>query len=94
MNTVHKKIEIVGTSGASIDDAIESAIRCASATLRDLEWFEVDEIRGRIADGGVHQYQVTLKVGFRLDEREVDSAAGASLARSTIVAEPHHRPVS
>lgn len=64
---VHKKIEIVGTSGESLEKAIEGAIRKASASVRSLEWFEVDEIRGRIQGDSVDQYQVTLRVGFRLD---------------------------
>jgi flavin-binding protein dodecin len=59
--------EIVGTSEIGIDDAISSAIARASETLRGLDWFEVTEMRGHIADGAVAHIQVTLKVGFRLD---------------------------
>jgi flavin-binding protein dodecin len=59
--------EIVGTSEIGIDDAISSAIARASETLRGLDWFEVTEMRGHIADGAVAHVQVTLKVGFRLD---------------------------
>lgn len=59
--------EIVGSSTESIDDAIRGAIGRASKTLHNLDWFEVTDMRGRIADGRIAQYQVTLKVGFRLE---------------------------
>ncbi|WP_214370380.1 dodecin [Pseudonocardia sp. H11422] len=62
--------EIVGTSAGSVDDAIANAVRRASRTLRNLDWFEVVEVRGAISDGEVGQYQVTMKVGFRLEDRE------------------------
>lgn len=64
---VYKIIEIVGTSSKGADDAIETAITKAGKTLHNMDWFEVKEIRGRIADGKVGHYQVKLKVGFRLD---------------------------
>ena len=63
---VYKKTEIVGSSKTSIEDAIEQAIARASSTLNNLDWFEVTETRGHIVDGKVSHYQVTLKVGFRL----------------------------
>ena len=66
-NHVYKMIEIVGSSDKSSDDAIETAIAKASKTLHNLDWFEVQEIRGKIASGKVGHYQVKLKVGFRLD---------------------------
>lgn len=62
----YKKIELVGVSEESTDDAIRNAIARASETLRGLDWFEVVETRGTIQDGGVNQFQVTLKVGFRI----------------------------
>ncbi|NHN79238.1 dodecin family protein [Azotobacter chroococcum] len=62
----YKKIEIVGSSRSSIEDAISNALAEASKTLDYLEWFEVAEIRGHIENGAVGHYQVTLKVGFRL----------------------------
>ena len=65
---VYRKTEIVGTSTAGIDDAINNAIARASTTLRNLDWFEMTEVRGHIEDGAVAHYQVTLKVGFRLDD--------------------------
>ncbi len=63
--------EIVGTSTESVHDAIRNGVRRASQTLRHLDWFEVVEVRGAIQDGEVGQYQITMKVGFRLeDEKE------------------------
>lgn len=60
--------EIVGTSPESLDDAIRNGVRRASRTLRNLDWFQVIEVRGAIAEGEIAHYQVTMKVGFRLDE--------------------------
>lgn len=65
---VYKLVELVGTSEKSIDDAIERAISCAGKSLRHLGWFEVTDTRGQIVDGKVGHYQVTLKVGFSLEE--------------------------
>jgi dodecin len=67
-NHVYRVTEIVGTSEAGIDDAIQNGISRASQTLRDLDWFEVTEIRGHLDDGAIKHYQVGLKVGFRLEE--------------------------
>jgi len=64
---VYKKTEIVGSSKTSIEDAIEKALSRASSTLKNVDWFEVTETRGHVVDGKVGHYQVTLKVGFRLD---------------------------
>jgi hypothetical protein len=64
---VYKKIEVVGSSKKSIEDAIDNAIAAASKSLNHLDWFEVKELRGDIQDGTVGYYQVTLKVGFRLN---------------------------
>jgi flavin-binding protein dodecin len=61
--------EIVGSSAEGIDDAIKGAISRASKTLHNLDWFEVTGMRGRIEDDGRCHFQVTVKVGFRLDER-------------------------
>lgn len=60
--------EVVGTAPGSIEDAVANAIATASRTLRNLDWFEVREIRGAIGDGQVAEYQVTLKLGFRYDD--------------------------
>ena len=64
---VYKMIEVVGSSSKGTDDAIEQAIAKASESLHNLDWFEVLETRGHITDGKVAHYQVTVKVGFRLD---------------------------
>jgi dodecin len=64
---VYKLVEMVGTSDESFEKAVGSGIERASHTLRNIDWFEVIELRGRVADGKVAQYQVTMKVGFRLD---------------------------
>jgi dodecin len=67
-DNVYSVSEIVGSSSAGIDDAIKGAIDRASKTLHNLDWFEVSGIRGRIEDSGRCHFQVTLKVGFRLDD--------------------------
>jgi dodecin len=67
-DNIYSVSEIVGSSTNGLDDAIRSAISRASKTLHNLDWFEVNGIRGRIEDGGRCHFQVTLKVGFRLDE--------------------------
>jgi flavin-binding protein dodecin len=68
-NNVYAVSEIVGSSPDTIEDAIESALSRARKTLRNLDWFEVTELRGHLApDGTVEHYQVTLKLGFRMEE--------------------------
>ena len=62
----YKLIELVGVSDSSIEEAIQNAISRANQTLRNLDWFEVVEARGLIKEGKVDQFQVKLKVGFRL----------------------------
>jgi flavin-binding protein dodecin len=69
-NRTYVMNEIVGTSTESVHEAIRNGIARASATLRNLDWFEVVEVRGDIMDGQVGHYQVTMKVGFRLEEKE------------------------
>jgi flavin-binding protein dodecin len=66
-NHVYKLIEITGTSTTSIEDAIERAIKRAHKSVRKLGWFQVVETRGNIAKGKVEHWQVTLKVGFTLE---------------------------
>lgn len=68
MDKVYKKVELVGSSGESIEKAIETALSRANKTLRHLDWFEVKELRGLIEEGKPKVYQVTLEVGFRLEE--------------------------
>jgi hypothetical protein len=65
---VYKVVEIVGSSEVSVSKAIDRAIEKASQTLRNIGWFEVGQVRGHIENGKVAHYQVTLKLGFRLDE--------------------------
>ena len=65
---VYKKVELVGSSRDGVDDAIRGAIRRAGDSVRNLDWFEVKEIRGWIDDGEVQHTQVTLQVGFRLED--------------------------
>lgn len=67
-NHVYKKVEIVGTAETSIDDAIRNGIERASKTLKNVDWFEVGEIRGHVSGGKVAHFQVVMKVGFRLEE--------------------------
>lgn len=70
-DNTYKVTEIVGTSTDGIDHAIESAIARASQTLKNLDWFEVTEVRGHIQDGRVAHYQVGIKLGFRLEDGAV-----------------------
>jgi flavin-binding protein dodecin len=60
--------ELVGSSSVSVDDAIKGAITRASKTLHNLDWFEVSNIRGHIENDQLSHFQVTLKVGFRVDD--------------------------
>ena len=63
----YKLIELVGSSPTSTDDAIRSAIRKASATVKHIDWFQIVETRGHVAGGNVAHFQVTLKIGFRIE---------------------------
>lgn len=65
---VYKKIEITGTSATSIEDAVKSAVERAAKTVRTMRWFEVVETRGRIDGDKATEWQVTLKIGFALDD--------------------------
>jgi flavin-binding protein dodecin len=65
---VYKHLELTGSSTRSIDDAVRNAIAKASKTMRGLQWFQVTETRGHIEDGQVAHWQVTLKIGFTLDD--------------------------
>jgi dodecin len=67
-NHTYRVVEIVGSSGDGVDAAITNGIDRASKTLRDLDWFEVTEIRGHIEEGRIAHYQVGLKVGFRIED--------------------------
>ena len=69
-NRTYRVTEIVGTSPDGIDQAVRNGIARAAQTLRNLDWFEVDEIRGYVAEGAIDHFQVRLKVGFRLEESD------------------------
>ena len=72
MGKTYKVIEVVGVSDESYATATRNAVATASQTLRNLDWFEVVEQRGFIKDGKVAEFQVTLKVGFRLEGKAGD----------------------
>jgi dodecin len=65
---VYKILDLVGSSEKSIEDAVQNAITRASKTIREMKWFEVVQTRGHIENGTVRHYQVTLRVGFTLEE--------------------------
>jgi flavin-binding protein dodecin len=67
-NRTYRLLEIVGTSADSVDHAIRNGVDRAGQTLRHLDWFEVTDIRGHILDGRIDHVQVTMKVGFRLED--------------------------
>ncbi len=64
----YKKIEVVGTSPKSVADAIKSAVSTASKSVRNVSWFEVAEIRGAVKGGEVSEFQVTVRLGFKVDK--------------------------
>jgi flavin-binding protein dodecin len=64
---VYKILELTGSSPTSIEDAVNGAIAKANETVRNMQWFEIVETRGHIVDGKVAHFQVTLKVGFRIE---------------------------
>jgi flavin-binding protein dodecin len=66
-DSVFKKVEIVGTSGSSLEDAVANAVAKAAESMTGLSWFEVVEQRGAISDGKVQQYQVTIRIGCKVD---------------------------
>lgn len=66
-NHVYKVVEVVGTSTSGTDDAIRNAVETAAQTIRRIDWFEVIEQRGHVQDGKVGHFQVSLKIGFRLE---------------------------
>ena len=65
---IYKKLELIGSSTVSVEDAIRKAIRKASKSIHNMRWFEVVETRGHIEDGEVGHWQVTVKVGFTLED--------------------------
>ncbi len=67
-NRTYRITEIVGTSPESMESAIRNGVERAAQTLRHLDWFEVTQVRGQVQDGGVEHFQVTMKLGFRLED--------------------------
>ncbi|MET0728173.1 MAG: dodecin [Acidimicrobiales bacterium] len=68
---IYRIVEVTGTSTESVSDAVANAVARASKTLRNIEWFNVEDIRGRVgADGTIASFQVTSKIGFRLEDTE------------------------
>jgi len=65
----YKKVEIVGSSRNSIEEAVENALADCSRTVKHMDWFEVSEIRGHLVDGKVGHYQVSVKIGFRVENQ-------------------------
>ena len=65
---VYRLSEIVGSSPVGVDEAVRNAIAKAGQTVRNIEWFEVQEIRGQVVDNGVAYFQVTVKIGFRVED--------------------------
>jgi dodecin len=66
-NTTYKLVELVGTSPTSFAEAAKAAVAEAAKTIRHMDWFEVVEQRGRIVDGAVQEFQVTIKVAFKVE---------------------------
>jgi flavin-binding protein dodecin len=71
-NRTYSLTEIVGTSPESVEAAIRNGLERAAKTVRHLDWFEVTDIRGHVRDDAVHHFQVTMKVGFRLEDSPLD----------------------
>jgi len=67
---IYKIIELTGTSTVSMEDAVQNAVARAGKTVRHMRWFEVIESRGAIRDNAVAEWQVTLKIGFALEEED------------------------
>lgn len=66
-NSVYKKVEVIGSSPNSVEDAINVALKECGKTIRNINWFEVKETRGHVVDGKVGHYQVVLSLGFRIE---------------------------
>ncbi len=67
MDSAYKKVEVVGTSSKSFDEAVANGVAKAAQSLQGMSWFEVAELRGSIVDGKVQQYQATIRIGARLE---------------------------
>jgi flavin-binding protein dodecin len=69
-NHVYRVTEVVGSSSEGIEDAIRRAVATTARSVRHIDWFEATEIRGHVVDGAVGHFQVTVRVGFRVEETE------------------------
>jgi flavin-binding protein dodecin len=67
MSGIYKKIEVVGTSPVSFADAVKNGVEEAGRSIHHMAWFEVSELRGAVKDGKVSEFQVTLKIGFKVE---------------------------
>jgi len=67
-DNVYGLTQLVGTSKTSVEDAIQNAVTTASQTVRNIDWLEVEQIRGHVADGKVAHYQVVMRIGFRYEK--------------------------
>lgn len=67
-NHIYKQTELTGSSTTGIEDAIQNAVKRAAKTIRNMRWFEMTEIRGQIEDGKIAHWQVTVKIGFALED--------------------------
>jgi len=65
---VYKHIEITGTSSTTIEDAVNNALARAGKTVREMRWFEITEVRGAVNEDHASQWQVTIKIGFKLED--------------------------
>ena len=90
---VYRITEVVGSSSESVQQAIRNGVERASRTLRMVEWFEVTEIRGRVDAGQVEQFQVGMKIGFRLDDRATGSRSYRPSTAAARKAKVSLRPV-
>lgn len=70
MAHTYKKIELVGTSNEGLEDAIRTAVYKAAKTIHHMDWFEMKDVRGWIKDGEIEYFQVTVQIGFRLDDED------------------------
>lgn len=68
IDRVYKKVDVIGTSSVSLEEAIRNAVTKSSKTIRNMNWFEVIETRGRIEGGDVTQWQVAIQIGFAVED--------------------------
>ena len=82
-DSTYRIIELTGTSTEGVTEALDNGVARASKTLRNLDWVEVAAIRGHIADGRIAHYQVSMKVGFRMDDPDAEGAGPAATDLTT-----------